>query len=512
MATRLDSATIPQSAIGRNSEAVTDNREWILREVQNGLPSEKRRLACALENQAFYDLDGTRYAPRREAETEFDFAGRPHREAGFTMQAVERLSEHTYNPGPQRKVVGDGLADSVLQQAYETVNIDALMAECDRLAHLNDVAAIQVEATNDPDKPIDLKIWGAEEFAVFLDPEDPRRPFCVVTIDRFNQQTRYRAWFETTVATFQTAKYSPDQTAGGRVAFPVGEEEHTYGTVPFAFLHYRAPVRHFWTPGPGTFLRRAELRINDRLSELDELIAKYARPIGIFKNVAPTFAPEVGPGRFMRLVSGGTGYTGDGFAKGGDPDASYLQASLAVAEIWEDLRQYMKQIASAVNLPFNALELDYQDAPSGISLVIRAAPLLTRAKARRGIYQMAETDLARKILECAGAHYGHPDLIEQAKAVRLLLSWADPRIPVPGPERDQADEWEMQIGLKSRVSVAMERYGLSRDQAIEHLAQVASDNEEAETVAPQDDGPDPGEEDDAAGPDESGEEPATKGE
>ena len=77
-------------------------------------------------------------------------------------------------------------------------------------------------------------------------------------------------------------------------------QTNTYGCLPFAFLHYRAPVRYFWAPGPGTFLRKAELRVNDRLSELDELIMKYGRPIGIFRNVGPAFTPEVGPGWFMR--------------------------------------------------------------------------------------------------------------------------------------------------------------------------------------------------------------------
>ena len=165
--------------------------------------------------------------------------------------------------------------------------------------------------------------------------------------------------------------------------------------IPFAFLHYRAPVRQFWTPGPGTFLRKAELRINDRLSELDELISKYGRPIGVFRNVSPTFTPEVGPGRFMRLCRGGTGYTGEGYADGGEPSAEYLQAQLAVESIWVDLEKYMKQVATAVNLPYSALELQYDDAPSGISLIIKSAPLLTRARQRRPIYQLAEMCLAQ---------------------------------------------------------------------------------------------------------------------
>jgi len=458
-----------------------------MKEVESGLRNHRPRLASAIENQAFYDLESDRYQPRREAETEFDFAGRPRRQSGFVQQAVDRLCEHTYNPGPQRTVVGNGLADSLLEQVYDTNHIDCVMQHAECQATLNDVCAVQIKCTNDPDKPVDLQLWGGDEFTVFTDPEDPRQAFAVVTIDRYNQRTRYRLWFEDEVRTYLTDQYSADKTAGARIAYPQSGkgDPNPYGTIPFAFLHYRAPVRQFWTPGPGTFLRKAELRVNDRLSELDELISKYGRPIGVFRNVSPTFTPEVGPGRFMRLCRGGTGYTGEGYADGGEPSAEYLQAQLAIESIWLDLEKYIKQVATAVDLPYTALELDYQDATSGIALIIKSSPLLTRARQRRPIYQLAEMCLARKILAAAGNFYGHADLMEQAKQLELLLSWAEPRIPIPGPDRDQSDEWEMQVGIKSRVTVCMERYGLNRDQAIEHIKQVAEDEDEVKQILPQ---------------------------
>lgn len=464
----------------------SDDKQWIMKEVESGLRNHRPRLASAIENQAFYDLESDRYQPRREAETEFDFAGRPKRQSGFVQRAVDRLCEHTYNPGPQRTVVGDGLADSLLREVYETNHIDCVMQHAEIQATLNDVCAVQIKCTNDPDKPVDLQLWGGDEFTVFTDPEDPRRPFAVVTIDRYNQRTRYKLWFEDEVRTYLTDQYSADKTAGARVAMQQRDsEKNTYGCIPFSFLHYRAPVRQFWTPGPGTFLRKAELRINDRLSELDELIMKYGRPIGVFKNVSPTFTPEIGPGRFMRLCRGGTGYTGEGYADGGEPSAEYLQAQLAIESIWVDLEKYIKQVAAAVNLPYTALELQYDDASSGIALIIKAAPLLTRARQRRPIYQLAEMCLARKILTACGNHHGHAELVAQAAQLKLLLAWAEPRIPIPGPDRDQSDEWELQVGIKSRITVCMERYGLTRDQAIEHIKQVAEDETEIKQILPQ---------------------------
>ncbi len=475
----------------------SSSKEWILSEVEKGLRRHRPRLASAIENQAFYDLESDRYQPRREAETEFDFAGRPRRQSGFVQQAVDRLCEHTYNPGPQRTIIGDGLADSLLTHVYETNHIDCVMQHAEVQATLNDVCAVQVKCTNDPDRPVDLQIWGGDEFTVFTDPEDPRQAFAVVTIDKQDDRTRYKVWFEDEVRTYLTDKYGTEKskiwTPGSKSAENTdlarlqkgSPETNSYGCIPFAFLHYRAPVRQFWTPGPGTFLRKAELRINDRLSELDELISKYGRPIGVFRNVSPTFTPEVGPGRFMRLCRGGTGYTGEGYTDAGEPSADYLQAQLAIEAIWLDLEKYIKQVATAVNLPYSALELQYDDAPSGISLIIKSAPLLTRARQRRPIYQLAEMCLARKVLTAAGNHYGHAGLVGQAKQLELILAWAEPRIPIPGPDRDQADEWEMQVGIKSRIAVCMERYGLNRDQAVEHIKQVAEDEEQVKQLLPQ---------------------------
>ena len=51
------------------------------------------------------------------------------------------------------------------------------------------------------------------------------------------------------------------------------------------------------------------------------------------------------------LCRGGTGYTGEGYADGGEPSAEYLQAQLAIEGIWLDLEKYIKQVATAVNLP-----------------------------------------------------------------------------------------------------------------------------------------------------------------
>ena len=117
--------------------------------------------------------------------------------------------------------------------------------------------------------------------------------------------------------------------------------------------------------------------------------------------------------------------------------------------------------------------------------MIKSAPLLTRARQRRPIYQLAELALARTICTAVGNHHGHAELVNSASDLEVLLAWAEPRIPIPGPDRDQSDEWEMQVGIKSRINVCMERYGLNHDQAVQRLEEVAKDEEIAKQVLPQ---------------------------
>jgi hypothetical protein len=99
----------------------------------------------------------------------------------------------------------------------------------------------------------------------------------VVTIDRYNERIRYKLWFDDEVRTFLTDQCSQDKTARARFAKQVRtSEKNTYGRIPFAFVHYRAPVRQLWTLGLGTFLRKAEQalakhRLDFRLSELRRL-------------------------------------------------------------------------------------------------------------------------------------------------------------------------------------------------------------------------------------------------
>jgi hypothetical protein len=383
-------------------------------EVKAGLPNESIAMDAALERQAFFDGDGFRYERRfrRDAESSFDFQGRSHRPSGFLRECVEILCEHLYSPGPSRRWSEPG-PDALLQRVYADNLIDALMLEADQLSTLNDWCGIQIDpgAGDYALKPITYRLWGREQLAVWTDPEDATRPAVVCTKDKYDEQTRYRLWTDELFQEFLTPKLRPGQTAGGRVAEPVGPPEpHGYGCLPFSFVHYRLPVRDFDVTGIGRLLFEAEVHLDDRLSRIDESIHKHINPIPVAEGMPADWKPILEPGRFIRVPRTGMvpGPSG-GFERGEFARLYYLTASIDVEGAWLDTTNYINRVLEAARVPLSAARMEQQGVASGISLMVEQEPLLKRAEQRRQAKRVMESDLARRTLTVCRNHYGRID-------------------------------------------------------------------------------------------------------
>ena len=339
-------------------------------EIIAGLPHEKPALDEAMENQAFFDLDAERYVPMREAETTFDYERREKRMSGLLRECIEVLTDDLYSPGPSR-TFDIPEAQAFLERVWQDNLIDALMTRADELSHLNRVAAIQVDACEGDfnAKPLTLRLWGRDEFVVWNDARDYTKVLAVCTIDRYDEQTRYRLWTDVDVQTYVTNKVG-DGTSGGIVAKWISSEPHDYGRVPFGFVWYDLPVRTFFPASPGTFLRKAEVRVDDRLSRLDESIHKHLNPIPVADGVPDGWQPVIEPQRFIVLrnrgpIMGENGYTSSPSAK-----LYYLQGSIDIAGAWADLTAYVNQCLEAARVPRSAIRMEQTGTASGAALVV----------------------------------------------------------------------------------------------------------------------------------------------
>lgn len=454
-------------------------------EVANGLPNCQKRLNDAMERKSWYDFDNERFLPKREAESDFDFESRPKRVSGLLRECVDILCDHLYNPGPNRSVKDNDEADEFLQKVYEQNLFNHLMQEADILSSLNQVAAIQIDAGEGlfEERPLDLLLWGAEEFHAWTHPRNPRQVVAVVTLDRYDEYETRRLWNAEECWTFVTEKLMPGQTSAGRVARLESREFHGYGRIPFAFTHYELPIRSFYPSCIGELLMKAQKRYDDRLSQLDEAIQKHLAPIPVAEGVGPEWNPIIEPGRFLRLCPPPfSGIGGDFSATPPPPRLSYLQVTLDIAGIWDDLLRFVNSIMEAARVPLAYARMEQSGTASGIALIVEQAPLITRAKKRRIPYAHYETEIARAILECAGNHYGVPAFLDALPTLTMNLSWPEPSIITPGPERDESDDYQRRNKITSLTMSIQERFGFSREQAQEHLKQVAEDFEDEQEI------------------------------
>ena len=141
-----------------------------------------------------------------------------------------------------------------------------------------------------------------------------------------------------------------------------------------------------------------------------------------------------------------------------------------------------------LNVPLTAYRMESGTLPSGAALVAEQKPLADYAIERREPFRKYENDLKRVCFTVAGNYYGTPGLAPAADGRQSLL-WPAATIELPGPERDQQDQASFELGMESRVMIAMRRFGLDREQATEHLQAVLDDEAEyqkahAETMPP----------------------------
>ena len=88
------------------------------------------------------------------------------------------------------------------------------------------------------------------------------------------------------------------------------------------------------------------------------------------------------------------------------------------------------------------------------------------------------------------------------------MCWPEVQIPIPGPDRDNHDEWELRMGIASRIQLVMQCRGMTRDQAVAYLKQVKKDEDDADKIDPPPEAPDVTE---PGGPGETGLKTAEKG-
>lgn len=461
---------LPDQALAESLEAIVD-------QVAAGLPDEAERLTEARANDDFYQCNNHLYIEKREGESQKDFEERPKRCSYLVRKAVQTLSGKLYSPPPSRTLEPEDVS-LWLNEQHARGSFDAVMASADRKAVLNDVAAIQVVCTGDPDRPVRWYTYGANEFAAWCPKDDPTNPWavCTIAIERPKKDKKrrvYTLYTASEVITFATEPMDLSQTSGGVVAKMMKKEPNPYGMLPFAYLHNETPVDTFWGGGIGSALRRVNQEIDRELSDLAQTIQTFSIPDKYGRNLPAAWREEKKVGRVVRLPTD-AGANGD-IDPAGQAEIMYLQPELNVDQIWLDIEKTANACLYELGVPLSAVRMDQQGPTSGIQVIAEQIPLLDYLKARQAHVEATERDLARLTLAIAGIHYEQPVLTAAAESAELSVVWPTPAVPVPTPERNEDDLWELQYGFSSELEILARRKGLTRDEAIKHMERIAED-------------------------------------
>jgi hypothetical protein len=231
-------------------------------------------------------------------------------------------------------------------------------------------------------------------------------------------------------------------------------------------------VSEFWEGGIGKPLVDANHNINVALSDIAEHVGKFLNPLGVARNMPATADLTNRAGQFVMLESLPGARHGDTSAQ---PELSYLQAQLGVETAWLDLQHYVEQKLEELNVPASLVRTSYSatDA-SGVAIAMKQVPFHDQARARHPFASETEVELFATCCAVTGSWHGHQPLLDAARAPRLITVWPEPRIPLPAPERNQADSWELQNGLTDPIEVLARRRGVTIDQAEELARAIAA--------------------------------------
>lgn len=480
--------TAPQNLANMDASA---SMKAIEKEIRGGLMGHTDRLDAARDNVEFYHGRNLAYIRRRESEEFIDYVGRPKRTSKITRKVVRKLTEDLYNPGPTRKLENGTAEDAWLQQyVYAPCHVNALMQCADRMATLNATCAIQAVATGRPEKPLDLFVWGAESFVPFFRTGDHTDPWAVVTITLVvagnKKHRRLELWSKDEFRVYTTKEVDVNSTAGGTIAqfrpdlsgTPAGVGLNPYGVLPFTFVHDEMPITDFWEGGFGTSLRDCNQELDRELSDLAQHAWKFLNPDKYYINVSANQRDEKRPGGWQHLRPG-LDAEGDA-AK--EPKAVIVQTDMRVQEVWMNIMNYANCTLEELDVPLVAIREDASTDLSGIAIVAKHLPLLARTKARQVPFGLYETKLATLALNVCGTFYSIPQLAAAGTAPSLLTNFPPPSFPLPTPERDAADLFELEQGWTSELMIVQKRYGMTREQALDHLKQVAKDRKQTATI------------------------------
>jgi hypothetical protein len=454
-------------------------------EVLAGLPGERNRIQDAWEAREFAAANFEQF-PTKCKDGRWK-SGSTRRTSRVMGRIADILCGPLYKAQPTRKLRSP-VATQWLSEVYKYNGAGPKWRRADKLTLIGGFAAWQYRGTEDPEKPLRIQLWGADEIAHWCDPDEPTELMAVATLDVWNNRRRLRLYSKEQIVTYLAPEGANRPAADATGYKEIDRRDNPYrdpdggGILPFSFAHWEFPTERFATNSPGPGLRQLNEHINERLDRLGDAIFYLGRPVLVGTNIDPSyvFPVEIKPGDALIIPS-----DSDAGGNGEPASLSFLQADLGfVAADWTDLNFMLDHTLEMNGVPPVIMRMVQSSARSGESLKAEQMPLLSWCEGRRGDWAHYEDEGARKAIEVTSGHLRANGLDRQADELwavlddwDFVLRWPQLWVELPGPEKDRADQIRLDMGYASKITIIRERMDLSDQEAIEYLVKIKEENE-----------------------------------
>lgn len=407
----------------------------------------------------------SRFLNAHPGETPEDFLDRPRKRTVNLTKLAIKVKSTLYLEPPRREVDGDETPEHIRERLQEVWSdlFDLSLLEVDRMTRLCGTVAVRPIYDKRSAGKIRLSWLLSHQLRVIPDEDEPWRP--AVVIERPNPWDRgapVLLWTDKSMVKIK-----------GR---QVSHEEHGLGGIPHVFFRDRLSCQALMVEGEGRDLCEANAVINDKLTDLNEII--QLQGFSVMEVVNPeSDEPDMGPRAALVFRP-----TGDGVPFGVNFKSPNSPIKDLRSEIADDVRDLLRthrvpEVAVAVALGSRAI--------SGEALKVAFEPIFAENRERARLFRPAEQDLADACLRVIAAN--EPTFVyDPENPVKVNVTYREGTIPMRLADELKQHEFDLTHGLTTPAEILHRRdparYG-SLDKAREQVAANRKENREASPQA-----------------------------
>lgn len=436
---RVASSVADNGRLGQAFRAahMISHREFLMtaRELAFGEMPDEVREEMSRFCELMYRGHQLRFLDRHPDETPEQFLDRPRKATLNMTRRIVRLKSLLYTAPPVRDIDEAATKGAIAEAAaamFANPLYNLALLEADRYSRL--LGTVSIRPFYDPKSPgrVRLHMFMSHQLRVVLNMAKPWEPLAV--IERQNPYAgspQYVIWTARSVLTLCGDK------AEGRV--------HSMGRIPHTFFRSEQSFSSFFVEGEGRDLAVANTTLNDKLSDLNEVIqfqgfssAEVVNP----ESETPALGPRTG---LIFRPKDNTVPFGINYKRPGAP----------LREMREDIAQDIADLLMAHGVPIEAMGGFKGRVLSGFALRQIMQPILADNKLRGMVFAPLEVDLADACIRVRAEHDTSfsAELPKDEPAVAMSVRFEDPPMAIEMTEQTQRDDLDLSYGITTPAEI-----------------------------------------------------------